>query len=248
MVTIKYRLIGDPAFQFKLALEQFAGPEMDNIHKQVAIQLTTEAKRNLEQSIERPWESGNRSGFRLTGALTGKHGRKAAIQSRVINRGDKVQAKGVGFPDIDELNRRARHWRRLEFGDEAIGVTNTMPAGLFLGGTGRTPQPLRGRTPGDTFILYGEYARRSRALGVEGTRRAEGPLGPIGQRRVQFKPGQRTAAEGGRGVLRRAGPVSPIKGKHFLQEAWDFVAGPQGQHIIEKYETAIRKIFGPFEA
>jgi hypothetical protein len=244
MVTIKYRLIGDPAFKFRLGLERFAGPEIDDIHKQVAVQLTTEAKRILQASIKRPWESGNRSGFRLTGALTGKHGRKAAIQTRIINRGGEAQAKGVGFPDIAELNRRAAHWRRLEYGDEAIGVTNILPTGLFI--QGGTPQPLRGRTAGDTFILLGEFSRRARALGAGGARRARGPLGPIGQRRVRFEPGRRTETEGGRGNVRLTAPAKPIEKKEFLQGAWDSVAGPEGRLIIDKYEKAIQDIFGEF--
>jgi hypothetical protein len=240
MVRLRYRLIGDPAFQFRLALERFAGPEIDGIHKQVAVQLTTEAKRILEQSLVRPWESGNRSGHRLTGVLTGKHGHKAAIQSRIINRGGPSQAKGVGFPDIAELDRRAAHWRGLEFGWPYM----TMPTGLFI--QGGTPQPLRARTAGDTFIMYGEFARRARALSVEGTRRAEGPLGPIGQRRTRFEAGRRTRTEGGRGVLHQKGRVEGITGRHFLEDAWNHVAGPQGRNIIDKYESKLREIFGEF--
>lgn len=244
MATLRYRLIGDPAFQFRVGLERFAGPEIDGIHQQVAIALTTAAKRNLEERIQRPWESGVRTKHRRTGALTGKHGRSTAIKSRVINRGAVAQAKGVGFPDIAELNRRAAHWRRIEFGDEAIGVTNIMPTGLFI--QGGTPQPLRGRTAGDTFILYGEFARRARGLSAGGVRAAHGPLGPVGGRRVRFEAGRRTSAEGGRGRVHLRGPVSPIQGKHFLQDAWESVAGTRGQHIITKYEKRLREVLGDF--
>lgn len=238
MATLRYRLIGDPAFKFRLGLERFAGPEIDGIHKQVGVQLTTHARRTLEQSILRPWERGNRSGFRLTGRLS------PAIQTRIIGRGETATGKGVGFPDIKELDRRARHWRRLEFGDETLGYTNRLPTGLFI--RDGTPQSLRGRTAGDTFILYGEYARRARALGVGGTRSARGPLGPVGGRRIRFEPRRRTSAEGGRGNVRPGGPVQPIEGKYYLQEAWDFVTGGDGSKIIDQYEKKLREIFAEF--
>ena len=241
MATLRYRIIGDPAFQFRVALERFAGPEIDNIHRQVAIALTTEAKRNLEQSIVRPWESGNRSRHRLTGRLTGKHGHKSAIQARIVNRGGVAQAKGVGFPDVALLDSRARHWRGLEYGWAYM----TMPAGLFL--QGGTPQPLGPRTAGDTFIMYGEYARRARSLRTGGTRSGRGALGPVGTRRIQFQKGQRTAAEGGRGTFRRAGRVEGIEGRHFLEEAWNFVVGPNGRNITARYQKAIRDIFPEFQ-
>ncbi len=238
--VLTYRLVGDPAFAFRVALEQFAGPALDNIHKQVAIQLTTQAKAILEQTIVRPWESGNRTGHRLTGRLTGKHGHKAALQSRVLNAGPAKQAKGVGFPDIAELDRRAAHWRGLEYGWPFM----TMPTGLFL--QGGTPQPLRGRTAGDTFILYGEYARRARVAGVGGTKRARGRLGPVGQRRIAFRKGRRTESEGGRGVIARSQRVEGIEGRHFIEDSWDFVVGANGEHIFTKYQKAIQDIFGDF--
>ncbi len=238
---LKYRVVGDPAFKFRVALEQFAGPELDNIHKQVAVQLTTQAKAILEQTIVRPWESGNRTGHRLTGRLTGKHGHKAALQARILTPGGARQAKGVGFPDIAELDRRAAHWRGLEYGWSFM----TMPPGLFL--QGGVPQPLRGRTAGDTFILYGEYARRARALGVGGTKKATGRLGLVGQRRVAFRKGRRTEAEGGRGVVSpRKKRVEGITGRHFIEDAWNHVVGPNGEHIFDRYQKAIRLIFGDF--
>jgi len=239
---LRYRIVGDPAFQFRVALEQFADKRLDNIHKQVALQLTVQAKAILEQTIVRPWESGNRTGHRLTGRLTGKHGHKAALQSRIINPGKGVVAKGVGFPDVAELDRRAAHWRGLEYGWNFM----TMPAGLFL--QGGTPQQLRGRTAGDTFILYGEYARRARAFGTGGTKKApRGPLGPVGSRRVGFERGRRTQAEGGRGVVRpRKSRVRGIEGRHFIEDAWNHVVGPNGAHIFDQYQKAIRQIFGEF--
>lgn len=243
MVSLRYRIVGDPAFAFRIALEQFAGPELDNIHKQVAIQLTTEAKRILEQSSVRPWESGNRQGFRLTGTITGKHGRKAALRSQILNPGPGQQAKGVGFPDIALLDRRARHWRGLEYGKEVWSFM-TMPAGLFL--QGGVPQPLRGRTAGDQFFLYGEYARRARASGVGGVKRGRGRLGPVATRRIRFQRGQRTAAEGGRGVITRPRRVEAPEGKHFIEDSWNFVVGPEGQHIFERYEKALSVVFKDF--
>lgn len=235
MATLRYRLVGDPAFEFRVALERFAGSEMDNIHKQVAIDLTKEAKRNLDASLVRPWESGSRSKYRLTGALTGKHGRTAAIQSRILNRGQGVQGKGVGFPDVAVLNRRAAHWRRIEYGDEAIGVQNKMPTGLFV--QGGQAQPLRGRTAGDIFMLYPEYLKstglRNKFTGVR-SRQARG-------RRLNVRvEGQRA-----RTVLRKK-PVRPIKGKHFLEEAWDYVVGPDGRNIASRYQQAIEKVLGNF--
>lgn len=240
MVRLRYRLIGDPVFKFRAGLERFAGPEIDGIHKQVAVRLTTAAKQNLEARQDRPWESGNRRGHRLTGVLTGKHGHKAAIQSRIINRGGEAQAKGVGFPDLTELDRRAKHWRGLEYGWPYM----TMPTGLFI--RDGSPQPLRARTSGDTFIMYGEWARRARALGEPGTKAARGPLGPIGQRRTRFEAGRRSRAEGGRGVVRQRGRVRGIEGRRFLERAWNDVAGPRGEKIIEQYEKKLKEIFGEF--
>jgi hypothetical protein len=235
---LKYRIVGDPAFQFRVALEQFAGPELDNIHKQVGIQLTTQAKAILEQTIVRPWESGNRTGHRLTGRLTGKHGHKAALQARILNPGEAKQAKGVGFPDIAELDRRAAHWRGLEYGWPFM----TMPAGVFLQG-GR-PQPRRARTAGDQFFTYGEFLTRERVFGR--TEKApRGPLGPRAARRIRFKKGTRTRVEG-RGTFRQSQRVEGIEGRHFIEDAWDHVVGPNGEHIFDRYQKAIRVIFGDF--
>lgn len=242
MVTLRYRLTGD-AGRFEASLERFAGPEMDNIHKQVAIQLTTEAKKILEQSLLRPWESGQRSGHRLTGTLAGKHGHNSAIRAEIRNRGGSGarQGRGVAFPDVQLLDRRAAHWRRIEYGDK---TTPTMPTGLFL--QGGVPQPLRGRTSGDVFFLYGEYARRARVTRVGGTRPARGRLGPVSQRRTQFGRGRRTEAEGGRGVVRRRAPVERIKGKHFLEQSWEHVVGPDGQKIASRYQKKINEIFAEY--
>jgi hypothetical protein len=236
---LKYRLVGDPALQFRIALEQFAGPELDNIHKQVAIQLTTQAKAILEDSKLRPWESGNRTGFRLTGTITGKYGRKAALQSRILNPGPAKQAKGVGFPDIALLDRKAKHWRGLEYGWPFM----TMPAGLFL--QDGKPQPRRGRTAGDQFFTYGEFATRERVFG-RAKKAPPGPLGPRKLRRVESKKGTRTRREGGRGTFGRSQRVEGIEGKHFIEQSWDNVVGPNGQNIFLKYQKAIREIFGDF--
>ncbi len=234
---LRYRIVGDPAFKFRIALEQFAGSEMDNIHKQVAIQLTTQAKQILEQTVVRPWESGSRTGHRLTGRLTGKHGHKAAIQARILNRGQGIQAKGVGFPDVALLDRRAAHWRGLEYGWPFM----TMPAGLFL--QGGAPQPRRGRTAGDVFFTYGEFLTRERISGR--TSKARGPLGTRKERRIRFEKGQRKKVEG-RGEFGRTQRVEGITGRHFLEDAWDHVVGPNGVNIFERYQKAIQKIFGDF--
>lgn len=231
MVTLRYRIVGDPAFKFRVALEKFAGSEMDGIHKQVAIRLTAEAKRNLEVSSVRPWESGQRSRYRLTGVLTGKHGQTAAIQSRILNRGEGVQGKGVGFPDVKVLDRRAKHWRGLEEGWPYM----TMPTGLFV--AGGQAQPLRGRTAGDTYMLYAEYLKstglRNKFTGVR-SRQARG-------RRLNVRQdGQRA-----RTVLRKK-RVSGIEGKHFIAEAWDHVVGPNGQNIATEYSKAIARNFAEF--
>lgn len=234
MATFRYRLIGDPAFKFKIALERFAGAEIDNIHKQVAVQLTTEAKRNLEQGIQRPWESGSRPQHRLTGVLTGKHGHKSAIVAHITNRGGVQQAKGVGFPDLTELDRRAKHWRGLEYGWPYM----TMPTGLFI--QGGQAQPLRARTAGDTFIMYGEHLRntglrtRSSLATSKGSQRARG-------RRLNVR------SDGNRArTVRRAQRVEGIAGRHFLEDAWNFVVGPNGRAIVKRYEAAIREAFPDF--
>ena len=245
MVTLRYRIVGEtPGFRFQAALERFAGPELDNIHKQVAIRLTTRAKAILEGNLERPWESGSRTGSRLTGTLTGKHGRKAAIRSQILNRGAGArQARGVGFPDVAELDRRAAHWRGIEYGWPSM----TMPPGVFL--NNGTPQALGPRKAGDRFFTYGEFARRGRALGEEGFRRVRGhagPLGPVSSRRIRFERSRRTAAEGGRGTFFRGGPVEGIQGKGFLQQAWDEVVGPDGANIASRYRKALTEIFGEF--
>lgn len=241
MVTLRYRLTGDPAAGFEAALERFAGPEMDNIHKQVAIRLTATAKQYLEASTVRPWESGVRTGHRLTGTLTGKHGRKSAIRASVRNRGgDARQGRGVSFPDVQLLDRRARHWRGLEFGWAYM----TMPTGLFL--RGGSPTPLGPRTPGDTFVLYGEFTRRARALGASGVRSGRGRLGPIAKRRIQFERKQRTKAEGGRRVVRRRDRVEGIEGRHFLRSAWEDVVGRDGQQVAAQYQKAINEIFAEY--
>lgn len=242
MVEIKYRLRGDADQGFEAALERFAGPEMDGIHKQVAVRLTTTAKKNLEGTLVRPWESGHRTGHRLTGTLTGKHGRKSAIRASIANRGGSGgrRGRGVAFPDVDLLNSRARHWRGLEFGWDYM----TMPTGLFL--HDGEPTPLGPRTPGDVFFLYGEWARRARVSRREGVKPARGRLGPIAQRRIRFEKGQRTKAEGGRRVVRNEARTEGIEGRHFLRNAWNEVVGSDGQHIAAKYRKRINEIFAEY--
>lgn len=226
---IRYRLVGDPAYAFRIALEQFAGTKMDNIHKQVSIDLTKEAKRNLDVSVVRPWESGSRPNYRMTGKLTGRHGNRSAIVTRILIPGEGRQGKGVGFPDVELLDRVAKHWRRLEYGDKALGYENVLPGGVFING-GR-PQPLqRGRSAGDVFMTSGEYYRSSQRRG--GSRNRRLTVREDGYKERTFHTRKR---------------VKPIQGKHYLREAWEYVVGPAGRNIAQKYHKAIDEAFSSFK-
>jgi hypothetical protein len=141
---------------------------------------------------------------------------------------------------VELLDRQAKHWRGLEYGWAYM----TMPTGLFL--RDGDPTPLGPRTSGDIFFLYGEYARRARVGRREGIRPARGRLGPVAQRRIEFERGQRTKAEGGRKIVRRRGRVEGIKGRHFLENAWNEVVGTDGQQIVARYDKRINEIFAEY--
>ena len=117
---LQYQLKGDAAFLFLLRWKQQKLPGLDNIHRNTAQRLTIKAMQNLDDTRLRPKESGSRPNSRLTGTLQGKHGHSRAIRGTVLSPGStasgKRQAKGVGWPQKDLLDRRARHWRALEFG------------------------------------------------------------------------------------------------------------------------------------
>lgn len=129
---LQYKLHGDAAFLF---VEKFGRQlaEMDRFHINTAGRLTKAAIRNLESNILRPQERGSRSHYRLTGSLTGHSGRTRSIKGNALNLGStpsggRRQGKGVGWPQVALLDRRARHWRRLEYGTGPF----KMPKGVFI--------------------------------------------------------------------------------------------------------------------
>lgn len=129
---LQFKLHGDAAFLFR---DKFGRQltEMDRFHKNAAQRMTKAAKKNIDDTRERPGEKGSRSHYRLTGALQGHSGRTASIKGNAIGLGStpsggRRQGKGVGWPQVALLDRRARHWRRLEYGVGGFW----MPRGVFV--------------------------------------------------------------------------------------------------------------------
>lgn len=240
-MKIEYTLVtprgGGPAALFYARLTRRVGPRFDNIHKQVTIQLTTAAKAILEGGRVRPWESGARPHARLTGTLTGHTGHGAAIKATVLTPARGEQGRGVSFPDVNQLNRRARHWRVLEYGTPYV----TMPHGVFTAGLGGAAQPLRERTKGDIFQTYQDFIRRQGLRGGS----------------VRFSASRKRSS---RARQKRVAPVKDVprlkkkgfgrgwEGKFFLRQAWDQVVGPGGQNIFDRYRKAITEELGQFRS
>lgn len=240
VVNLRYEIVrggGDPAAEFSARLVNRVGPKFDNIHEQVARQLTATSKELIEEQISRPQERGQRKRFRRTGALTGHSGRSSAIKATTTksSRGKgQLQGRGVSFPDIDVLNRRAAHWRMLEEGADSL----RMPSGAFLDSSGN-PLPLGG-APG-VFHTYKEVLRRS------GLKSGRFGLSQRSREARQRRVGPRDL--GGRdslSVLRRAGEARGFAGRFYLRGSWDRVVGVDGRNIALKYEKAIRDEVGDF--
>ena len=239
---IGVRRSGDGVGLFLLKFTKKMVPHLDLRNAATAGRLTKQAIANLDTNRLRRAEKDERTHARLTGAFEGRNGRPRAIQGEAIRKGfaaggGKRQGKGVGWPKKDVLDRRARHWRALEFGTPYV----TMPRGLFL--QGGSPQYPSHRTRGDVFHTYREYIRgrglrrgyRSRLTGRQATARQKAVASTVGGgRRRSFLVG---ADKRGRG----------IEAKHFLEDAWDEVVGPGGEKAYAEYVKIIDIDLGEFQ-
>jgi hypothetical protein len=242
---------GNAAYLFSTILRRKAGPEMDRKNINVAARLTTKAKQNLEDTRLRDAERGSRPRSRLTGTLTGHSGRSSAIRGNALFTGvlpsGGRQGKGVGWPRVDILERRARHWRVLEFGTPYV----TMPLGVFLrGGVAVAPGP---GTPTDVFYTHREVyqkaglRRGTTALTVRqrNARRKRAPRGTLSGRRAE-----RTLTRGAQGpqIVGRDRRGGPIEAKHFLENAWNEIVGPNGEKAFGEQVKIIEDVFREFRS
>lgn len=217
------------------------GPEIDSKNRNTAGRLTKQAKKNIDDTRLRQAEKGSRPHNRLTGRLQGHTGHSSAIQGEALNPGataggNRRQGKGVGWPKLDVLNRRARHWRSLEYGTPYV----TMPKGVFLpesGGT--TPVGQGARSSGDVFYSYSDFLKKRglrRGLRIRKltARQRSARQKAIGQQgRANFLVGRNRRGRG-------------IKAKHFLENAWDEIAGPDGKKAFDEQVDVARNIFAEF--
>ena len=216
------------------------GPEIDNQNISIAGRLTKQAKKNLDATRLRPAEIGSRPQSRLTGTLGGTKGRKGAIQGNALMKGStpgggRRQGKGVGWPRLDILDRRARHWRSLEYGTPYV----TIPRGVFLrGGTAVSPGA---RNRDDVFVTYKEFLRKKGLR--RGTTGLSSPQRSARKRVLRTDSGKLllTGAQS-RGPNRGAG----IEAKFFLKNAWDTVAGPEGELAFKEYVEVVDRVFRRF--
>lgn len=227
---------GNPAYGFSVRLKGNFPAALDRTHINIAARLTARAKENLGSGILRKAEQGNRPQSRLTGALFGGHGRKAAVRGEALNKGrgfsvsGKKAGKGVGWPVLIDLERRARHWRSLEFGAPYV----TMPQGVFVfNGEAQVPSA---RTQGHTFMQLGEFYR-SKGL--------RGGLAPRGKKRRQIR---KRRIGGGSFVVGRERRGGPIEAKFFLTDAWEEIVGRNGEGVAKEYQVVIREVFSDFQA
>lgn len=200
-------------------------PAIDSKNRNIAGRLTIQAKKNIDITRLRPQEQGSRPDKRLTGTLQGRRGRSSAIQGEALNPGvnksyARRQGKGVGWPKLDVLNRRARHWRALEYGTPYV----TMPRGVFL--------PT---SEGDVFYSYADYLRK------RGLKR--------GLRITKLSARQRSARERALRDAKLVGRDrrgAGIKAKHFLENAWEEIVGANGEKAFGEQVDIIRGVFDDF--
>lgn len=236
----RWRFEGDAAYRFAVALKRKAEPQLDSKHRNIAGRLTRKAKENLEDSRLRDEERGSRPRSRLTGTLTGHSGRRSAIQGNALYPGVAPsggrQGKGVGWPRTDVLDRRARHWRRLEFGTGPFKI----PRGLFLTGKGGRPSYWPGDASSDVFVTYREYIRS------QGLRRGTTGLSSrqLAARRRRVAP---TGLRGSTFLVGKEGVTKKgIKAKHFLKDAWEEIVGPDGRKAFDEEVRIMRDAFREF--
>lgn len=237
-INVRLAVQGKGIHLFYALYTERLGPELDKQNIRLAGELTKRAKANLKSDIKRPQEHGERPHARLTGTLTGPN---SAIQGNAISLGTTPSGagrfgKGVGWPNREILDRRARHWRRLEFGSGPF----EMPRGVFL--QGGTPQYPNARTRSDVFYTYSEYLR------MRGLRRGSTFQGRLTQRQAAarqravgatFGGGRRRSfLVGGKGKMARG-----IEAKNFIGDAWNEIMGPKGEKYFKETDRVITEVF-----
>jgi hypothetical protein len=141
MANVEIRVMGNPYRELRLAFSR-TRVNLDNAHNRLLRELQAEGRFLMDRDRLRPQERGVRPDQRGTGRLFGS---RNVVKGTINARGsDRVVGKGFTWPDTRVLNRRAPHWRAIEFGLDSV----TMPAGLFVNEGG-----------GDVFRLFREVDR-----------------------------------------------------------------------------------------
>lgn len=204
----------NPFYRFSLRYRNRLLPEIDNYNRNLAARLTKHARDKLKEGARRPQERGSRPKKRLTGrlgpAITGS-ARNAGAGS---GSGGSRVGRGVQWPNVNNLNRRARHWRTVEFGREGV----RLPKGVWIPGSG-----------GDVFYTYLDFLKSQRLS----TSRLIG-------RRSRGARGRAVASALAAGGKFQTETVASIEGRFFLTETWNEVVGPNGEHVENDYRKIIR--------
>ncbi len=239
MALYTVRTEGKGVHLFLVRYQRRLGSEIDSMNRNIAGRLTKQAKKNIDATRLRPAERGERPEKRLTGALQGHSGRTSAIQGQALNPGATVggaarQGKGVGWPKLDVLNRRARHWRALEYGTPYV----TMPRGLFIKGS--EAQPAGARSGGDVFYSYADYLRK------RGLRRGL-RIRKLSQRQSAARRRVVGGAAAPNFLVGKTRRGKGIKAKRFLEGAWNEIVGPDGKKAFDEQVKVINSVFSDFK-
>lgn len=215
------RTAQNPMFMFYLQYTQRLLPEFDNYNRNLAARLTRRARKKLQGEARRPQERGSRPHARLTGRLG------PAITGSALNTGPgrgvggSAVGRGVGWPNLDVLDRRAKHWRMVEFGGQT-----QIPTGIFVDDVFHTYRDYLRVRGLSTSILAGRPSRRARTRAV-------------GQER------RRAAARFAREPLVRRQEIT-IEGRNFLTETWEELVGSDGQVVERDYRRIVQTVLGNY--
>lgn len=241
-LSVEVTFKGRGLHRFLAVYKEKLPPAIDNKNINIAGRLTKQAKKNLRDTRLRPAEVGQRPRSRLTGTLAGGKGRRGAIRGSALQKGrtsagNRRQGKGVGWPEIAVLDRKARHWRSLEFGTPFV----TIPRGVFFRkGTAVSPGP---RNRADVFFTYKEFLRKKGLR--RGTTKQTIRQRRARQRAIHDADGKLLlTGSKGNGPNRGAG----IEAKFFLKNAWDTVAGPKGEKAFGETIEVIDRVFRRFRS
>lgn len=210
MASVRVTLSGDFAAEAIVVAARETKKDLVKLNKEMMVDLVTEAERLWELKIVRKNEHESPLGKRDSRGLTDKiFGTKKGLAANSISKGPVV---GVGFPDLERLNRLAKYWRAQEFGQDSIW----MPKGVFVNRSGAVTRPQKGSRSG----IFQPVGRFAAARGVTGPgRREDDTRIPSSSSDKNFRRDQRRLAA----KLFVGGTVDGHEGKFFIKEAWENV-------------------------